>query len=143
MGYTTSRTKLLLGLGISSISDSWGAFAQNVKGEAEYGQLLSQGILPVAKGHILDREDLLIRRHILEIMCQFGTQWEESETDFIDFPTIFEGMEELRDDGLVELGEREIKVTPLGRPFVRNICMALDLKLHRKKPGTRIFSMTV
>lgn len=143
MGYTTSKTKLLLGLGISSISDSWGGFAQNVKGEREYAELLAQGSIPVAKGHILDREDLIIRRHILDLMCRFGTQWEESETEIIDFQAIFDSLEEMQGDGLVEFGERAIKVTPLGRPFVRNICMALDLKLHRKKPETRIFSMTV
>jgi len=143
MGYTTSKTKLLLGLGISSISDSWGGFAQNVKQEGEYAELLAQGDLPVVKGHILNPEDLIIRGHILRLMCQFSTQWDESEARIIDFQAIFDNMEEMRGDGLVELGEGAIRVTPLGRPFVRNICMAFDLKLHRKKPGTRIFSMTV
>lgn len=143
MGYTTSTTKLLLGLGISSISDSWGGFAQNVKQEREYGELLSQGVLPVAKGHILDGEDLIIRRQILDIMCQFSTQWGAEEAALVDFHGILKNLEEMREDGLVELGEREIRVTPLGRPFVRNICMAFDLKLHRNKPETRIFSMTV
>ena len=31
MGYTSSKTQLMIGLGMSSISDSWYGFAQNVK----------------------------------------------------------------------------------------------------------------
>ena len=30
-----------------------------------------------------------------------------------------------------------------GKPFVRNVCMAFDLRLQRKKPDTQLFSMTV
>jgi oxygen-independent coproporphyrinogen-3 oxidase len=31
MGYTASKTQVMIGLGISSISDSWYSFAQNEK----------------------------------------------------------------------------------------------------------------
>jgi oxygen-independent coproporphyrinogen-3 oxidase len=31
MGYTAYKTQLMIGLGVSSISDSWYAFAQNEK----------------------------------------------------------------------------------------------------------------
>jgi len=143
MGYTTSTTRLLLGLGISSIGDSWGAFAQNVKSEREYGELLAQGQLPVFKGHILSPEDLVLRQHILNIMCRFRTQWDPDGETLVDFAEIRENLREMQEDGLVELDDRQIVVPPKGRPFVRNICMAFDLKLHRKKPETRIFSMTV
>lgn len=143
MGYTTSTTKLLIGLGISSIGDSWGGFAQNVKSEREYGELLQKGEIPVFKGHILSPEDLIIRHHILNIMCRFGTHWGPQEQSLVDFGGILANLEEMQADGLVELGPDHIRVTPRGRPFVRNICMAFDLKLHRQKPQTRIFSMTV
>lgn len=143
MGYTTSTTRLLLGLGISSIGDSWGAFAQNVKSEREYGELLAQGQIPVFKGHILSPEDLVLRQHILNIMCRFHTQWTPEEELLVDFGEILENLQEMQEDGLVKLDGRQISVSPEGRPFVRNVCMAFDLKLHRKKPETRIFSMTV
>ena len=47
MGYTTNNTKLMIGLGMSSISDSWTGFAQNVKTVKEYHQLIDQGKIPI------------------------------------------------------------------------------------------------
>lgn len=143
MGYTPSKTKLLIGLGVSSISDSWYGFAQNVKSVEEYGDLVSHGVIPIFRGHILNPEDQILRQHILNIMCQFGTQWDEEEGQIVDFRTILDNLSELETDGLVEIGPNQIKVTEKGKPFVRNISMAFDLQLHRKKPDTRIFSMTV
>ncbi|MFD2100727.1 oxygen-independent coproporphyrinogen III oxidase [Flagellimonas iocasae] len=143
MGYTSSKTQLMIGLGVSSISDSWYGFAQNVKSLEEYEHLVSHGVIPIFKGHILNQEDEIIRRHILNLMCRFETSWEEKETEVVDFASIIENLLEMASDGLVELSKNTISVTEKGRPFVRNISMAFDLKLHRKKPETRIFSMTV
>ncbi|WP_108424979.1 oxygen-independent coproporphyrinogen III oxidase [Flagellimonas amoyensis] len=143
MGYTSSKTKLMIGLGVSSISDSWYGFAQNVKSIEEYADLVSHGVIPIFKGHILNTEDQILRQHILNIMCQFNTQWGPDEEKMVDFGSILGNLSELQADGLVELGKDHIKVTEKGRPFIRNISMAFDLKLQRKQPDTRIFSMTV
>ncbi|WP_036382335.1 oxygen-independent coproporphyrinogen III oxidase [Muricauda sp. MAR_2010_75] len=143
MGYTPSKTKLMIGLGVSSISDSWYGFAQNVKSLEEYEHLVSHGVIPIFRGHILNQEDEIIRKHILNLMCRFETSWEMEEAKVVDFQSIIENLSEMESDGLVEIGENKISVTEKGRPFVRNISMAFDLKLHRKKPETRIFSMTV
>lgn len=143
MGYTPFKTKLMIGLGASSISDSWYGFAQNVKNVEEYENLVSQGVIPIFRGHILNKEDQIMRKHILNIMCQFKTDWNEEEEAIVDFRKIVDNLSELQTDGLVVIDDRSIEVTEKGRPFVRNISMAFDLKLHRKKPDTRIFSMTV
>jgi hypothetical protein len=50
---------------------------------------------------------------------------------------------EMEADGLVEMKTRSLKITEKGRPFVRNICMAFDLKLQRQAPETKLFSMTI
>ena len=143
MGYTPSKTKLMIGLGVSSIGDSWYGFAQNVKSLDKYEDLVNCGVIPIFRGHILSQEDQVIRKHILNIMCQFETLWNENEAKTVDFESIIENLSEMKSDGLVEVGNNYIKVTSKGRPFVRNISMAFDLKLYRKKPETRIFSMTV
>nr|WP_299073990.1 oxygen-independent coproporphyrinogen III oxidase [uncultured Allomuricauda sp.] len=143
MGYTPSKTKLMIGLGASSISDSWYGFAQNVKGVEEYENLVSNGVLPIFRGHILTEEDQILRKHILNLMCQFETGWGLGEARITDFQKIFDKLSELEFDGLVAIEADGIKITQKGRPFVRNVSMAFDLKLHRKKPDTRLFSMTV
>lgn len=143
MGYTASKTQLMIGLGVSSISDSWYAFAQNEKTIEEYYARLEQNELPLLKGHLLTNEDLKIRKHILNLMCQFETSWNDSQMQFKELPMILNQLEEMEHDGLIEIKEHKISITEKGKPFVRNVCMAFDLHLMRKAPETKLFSMTI
>lgn len=143
MGYTASKTQLMIGLGISAISDSWYGFAQNVKTIKEYEEVLSQDRIPVYRGHILSEEDLILRRHILNLMCQFHTSWEAPQLQFVEAEEVKMRLSEMEKDGLIHILPQGIEVTDVGKPFVRNICMAFDLRLQRNVPTTRIFSMTI
>lgn len=143
MGYTTTQTKIMIGLGVSSISDSWNAFAQNVKTIEEYYQLLEQNKIPVFRGHFLNKEDQIIRQHILNLMCQLETSWQEEKLYFAELPSILENLTEMQEDGLLIIEKSALKITEKGRPFVRNVCMAFDLLLQRHQPETQLFSMTV
>lgn len=142
MGYTAGKTQLMIGLGMSAISDSWYSFAQNEKTVEGYQKMVEEGIIPVVKGHLLNEEDLIMRRHILNLMCQLETSWDSQNV----FPELMDALDKLREmeaDGLVELGENSIKITDKGRAFTRNVAMTFDLRMLRKQPETRIFSMTV
>lgn len=143
MGYTASKTQAMVGLGVSSISDSWYGFSQNVKGIESYYDLLKDGILPVYRGHILNAEDLIIRQHILNLMCRFKTSWTKEDMYFKELPEVITRLKEMEQDGLLHLNSNRIEVTKEGQPFIRNICMAFDLLLQRKQPGIQLFSMTV
>ncbi|MCF6130509.1 oxygen-independent coproporphyrinogen III oxidase [Flavobacterium sp. AS60] len=144
MGYTASKTKLMIGLGVSSISDSWYAFAQNEKELETYYARLEQNELPVFRGHILSAEDLTIRQHILNLMCHFTTSWDNDTFYFnVLLPNILFYLDEMKSDGFIEITHDKLTVTEKGKPFVRNICMAFDLRLKRNAPKTQLFSMTV
>ncbi|NMH86758.1 oxygen-independent coproporphyrinogen III oxidase [Flavivirga algicola] len=143
MGYTASKTQAMIGLGVSSISDSWYGFAQNVKSIEAYYDLLKNNILPVYRGHILNEEDLIIRKHILNLMCRFKTTWDQNSLYFDEISEVVSRLQEMKIDGLLNIGSNTIEVTKKGQPFVRNICMAFDLLLQRKQPDTQLFSMTV
>ena len=142
MGYSSSKTQLMVGLGMSAISDSWYAFAQNNKSVEEYQKLVEDGIIPVIKGHILNDEDLNIRKHILNLMCRLETSW-DLQTSFPEIENALESLKEMETDGLVEISENKIKITEKGRAFTRNVAMTFDLRMLRNKPETRIFSMTI
>jgi len=142
MGYTSSKTQLMVGLGMSAISDSWYAFAQNEKTVEAYQKRVEQGEIPVIKGHILNDEDLIIRKHILNLMCRLRTTW-NSETVFPELPLALGALKEMENDGLVELSENSITITEQGRAFTRNVAMTFDLRMMRNQPETRIFSMTI
>ncbi|WP_282075617.1 oxygen-independent coproporphyrinogen III oxidase [Maribacter aquivivus] len=143
MGYTSSNTNLMIGLGASSISDSWYGFAQNVKNVEEYQSLVENDIIPLYRGHILTEEDQIIRRHILNLMCQFKTSWSKFKLHLPQIDSILNRLQEMEEDGLVTITEGSLQITEKGRPYVRNVCMAFDLPLQKKAPDTKIFSMTV
>ena len=142
MGYTTQATRLLIGLGASAISDTWTAFGQNAKTVEAYIAHLEEH-LAVRRGHVLTEEDLLLREHILNLMCQLRTHWDPRlpKNDVLRRAT--ERLEEMEEDGLVCLAEDGIFVRPEGRPFLRNVCMALDARLWEKQPQAQLFSDTV
>ncbi|WP_312345758.1 oxygen-independent coproporphyrinogen III oxidase [Chryseobacterium binzhouense] len=142
MGYTSSKTQLMVGLGMSSISDSWYAFAQNVKTVEEYQKMVEEGEIPVVKGHILNDEDLLIRRNILNLMCQLETTFQDINA-IPELQNAFAMLDEMQRDELVEINGNQIKITEKGRAFTRNVAMVFDLRMMRNKPETRIFSMTI
>ncbi|TDD98657.1 oxygen-independent coproporphyrinogen III oxidase [Flavobacterium cellulosilyticum] len=143
MGYSSSKTQLMIGLGVSSISDSWYSFAQNTKDLDEYYQIIAADKLPIFRGHVLTNEDLIIRKHILNLMCKFETSWKLHSNYFEEIPEILNQLKEMEKDGLVVIGKNSLKVTDAGKPFVRNICMAFDLRLKRHAPDTKLFSMII
>lgn len=143
MGYTASKTQLMVGLGMSSISDSLYSFAQNIKSVEEYTKTVNEGKIPIFRGHLLSEEDLVIRQHILNIMCHFETSWSTDHLRFPELDQCLERLGEMQKDGLVKINNDQLTVPEHARPFVRNICMAFDLRLIRNKPETRVFSMTI
>jgi len=143
MGYTANKTQLMIGLGMSSISDSWYGFAQNIKSVEKYTATVDSGVLPIFRGHELSPEDLIVRKHILNIMCHFETSWEEENLKFSDLESCLELLKEMEQDGLVIMHQDGLTIPEHARPYVRNICMAFDLHLIKNRPETRIFSMTI
>lgn len=143
MGYITRQVSPLIGLGVSSIGDSWNAFSQNEKVLEAYQARIEKGELPIHRGHVLTEEDRVLRYHVLKLMTRFETSWKEPEiyTPFMD--TVAERLSELSRDGLVEIDKMGCRITGDGRPFLRNICMAFDARLVRKAPATQLFSKTI
>jgi len=143
MGYTANKTQLMIGLGMSAISDSWYAFAQNAKTVKEYQQQVNNEEIPIFRGHLLSEEDLVIRKHILNIMCQFETSWKYDNMQFENIDHYLTLLSELENDGLVIVNDNSLKVPDEARAYLRNICMAFDAHLQRNKPSTKLFSMTI
>lgn len=142
MGYTSSKTQVMIGLGVSSISDSWFSFAQNEKDLDIYLQKIHHNELPIIKGHILNKEDLIVRKHILDLMCLFKTKI-TNELPQLQLNDVKKSLYEMIQDGLVTVEKNSITVTDEGKPYMRNICMAFDLRMKRKLPETQLFSMTI
>ena len=143
MGYTTNHTELMVGLGASSISDSWTGFIQNIKVVEEYMKAVDEGRFPFFRGHVLTKEDLIVRKHILNLMCHLETEWCDTEKQLDAISAGLNKLDEMVADELLSISEEGIIVTEKGRAYVRNICMAFDARLIRKQPETNIFSSTI
>lgn len=149
MGYTVMPAADQIGLGVSSIGDLRGAFAQNHKKLSTYYAAIDAGRLPVERGYVLDEDDKLRRHVISSLMCNFILDIASVEARFgIDFAARFaREIEELAEPighGFVEVDAAAIRVTEMGRLFVRNICMVFDRYLRAKlAEGKQTFSRTV
>jgi oxygen-independent coproporphyrinogen-3 oxidase len=148
-GYSLQLSDDLLGLGASSISQIGDFYLQNAKDLPEYYRLLSDGELPIKKGYMVNSEDRLRRRAIMSLICDLRLDIQELERDFgINFSSHFAAaLNRLRpafDDGLIQLEDNCLQVTPAGRPFLRNLCMPFDAYLGQSGDLTAPkFSTTV
>jgi oxygen-independent coproporphyrinogen III oxidase len=132
MGYTTQNTSMLIGLGVSAISDLVNGFMQNNKVLAAYLDRIQKGELPVEKGYFLNGEDVVFRRYILDIACKGRAEFRTEDLPLLR-ALVFPRLEEYAADGLVRFSDSGLVVTAMGRHFTRNICSAFDLHLRRSE----------
>jgi oxygen-independent coproporphyrinogen-3 oxidase len=139
MGYTDHRTDALLGIGLSAISETPTCFHQNEKVLPVYERLLAEGKIPSLRGHKLTEADRAHREQILGLMTIGKTKF----LDAAEKADVLVFLEEPIRDGLAIIEGDTIQVTEIGKPFLRNICMAFDRRLREKAPTTRTFSQAV
>lgn len=146
-GYTVQRAPETVAFGVSAISDIGGTFAQSPRRMSQYRDLVSSGRLPVARGLELTAEDRARRRLITQLMCNLSLDLGPAALD--DYAFELDALAPLATDGLLDMlsgpdGAVELRVTPLGRLFLRNIAMPFDARLRTHSPATRPrFSRTV
>lgn len=131
MGYTTNQTKTMIGLGVSAISDTGSAFAQNEKKLQNYISAVENNVIPVVKGYFLSQEDLHFKKYILDLICKGETTIEPVSVEMVEKYSL-PALAELIKDGLVQHTDSNIKILPEGKNFIRNICSCFDLYLLKK-----------
>lgn len=143
MGYMPMDVHPMIALGCSAIGDAWRMFAQNIKEVEAYEEAVAEGRIPIFKGHVLNAEDLILRKHILNLMTRMQTDWSSAGayTEYLE--EVAARLAEPVADGLIKIDGRRAVIHEQGRPFLRNICMAFDARLSRKSPDTSLFSKTI
>ncbi|MCY9826680.1 oxygen-independent coproporphyrinogen III oxidase [Vibrio chagasii] len=146
-GYTTQGECDLVGFGVSAISMVGDSYAQNQKELKKYYAQVNDLRHALWKGVALDNDDLLRREVIKQLICNFKLDKTMIESEFaVDFNRYFkEDLELLQtfiNDDLVEVDDKEIRVTLRGRLLIRNICMCFD-KYLRAKARQQQFSRVI
>ncbi|AFY37705.1 coproporphyrinogen III oxidase, anaerobic [[Leptolyngbya] sp. PCC 7376] len=151
-GYTTQPESDLLGFGMTSISMLQDVYIQNHKRLKDFYGAIEAGVLPIAKGFQLSRDDLIRRTVIMELMCEFqlsASDLEEKyhlgfDIDFNDyFADVLSILDNLEADGLLRRWGDGIEVTPRGRLLIRNIAAAFDPYLQGKGDRHKTFSKAI
>jgi oxygen-independent coproporphyrinogen-3 oxidase len=146
-GYTTHRHADIYAFGASSISQTADVYAQNEKRPDAYQKLVAEQGLATVKGYRTTTDDKIRRDVITELMCDLSLKKTSIEKRWnIRFDKYFadslELLKPLEADGLVEADHKEIRVTALGRLFLRNIAMSFDAYLNAPKKEAPRYSMT-
>lgn len=134
-GYSTQPDADLVGLGVSSIGRVGAVYSQNARTLEEYRDALQRGRLPVVRGLALSRDDLVRRTVIMALMCQGEVVFESIEVAWLlDFRSYFGPelalLREPAEEGLVELADDAIQLTPRGWYFVRAVASVFDRYLQ-------------
>jgi oxygen-independent coproporphyrinogen-3 oxidase len=139
MGYTDQRSEVLLGLGVSSISETPYSFHQNEKLLNLYQERVEKGEVPTHRGHVHTNEDRERRQQILSLMTQLKVGFKNAE----QAAAAKTFLAEMTKDGLVTVNDQEVTITEAGRPFLRNACVFFDERLRQKQPQTQVFSKSI
>ena len=146
-GYSTKAGTDIYAFGMSSISQLERSYSQNYKNMESYYNCLNNDTLPIEKNLYLSDDDIIRRKVIMTIMCDYSINFKKISNCFtIDFSYYFES--ELRqlkpfiDDSLLILNQNGFTVTERGVLFIRNIAMVFDAYLSSQLSEKR-FSRTV
>ena len=148
-GYTTKAGADLYGMGVSAISSLGEAYAQNLREVPAYQAAVAERGIATMRGYRLSADDRIRRAVIGRLLCHTVIPKNEVEKEFsISFDDYFapevQRLEEFRAEGLVALAPGEIRVTALGRIFIRNVAMTFDRYLHEQQMDQRpLFSKTL
>jgi oxygen-independent coproporphyrinogen III oxidase len=146
-GYTTKAGTDLVGFGMSAIGAIGASYVQNQRELPAWRASVEASGAATFRGTRLSADDELRRAVIEALLCHGLLVKREIESRFgIEFDEYFadalEKLEPCRKDGLVELSPGEVRATPLGRIFLRNLAMPFDAYLAgpSEKP---VFSRTL
>ncbi len=137
-GYTERRTTVLLGLGVSAISETPGCYHQNEKIITVYDRRVQGGEVPTLRGHRLSDDDQRRRDKILALMTSFHVALDAEEQD--DARAFLAPMIA---DGLVEIDHHELRLPVRGRPFLRNAAVLFDMHFRSRQPTGPLYSTAV
>jgi oxygen-independent coproporphyrinogen-3 oxidase len=136
-GYTDDEADALIGLGASSIGRLPQGFVQNAPDTGAYFRAIDEGRPATVRGYTLTPEDVLRGNAIAQLMCQGVVDLEKiayaSGADPAIFDHDLEKLNELADLGMVERSQRSVRVTEIGRPFLRLAAAAFDA--HQLAPS--------
>ncbi len=135
-GFSTRPDGDVLAIGLSAVGRIGTVSYQNVDNLSEYYAALNGRRLPVARGLVLDRDDLVRQGVITALLCQGRVDFEAiSLSHLIDMRTWFAKefrlLSPLIQAGLVDVDHEAMELTAMGRWFAPVVAAVFDRELQR------------
>ena len=147
-GYSTFADTNMLSFGVSSIGFLGNSYYQNTKDLDSYYSSLENGRLPITRGVVLTKDDLLRKYIIGEVMCQFSLNYEAISSKFsLNFKEYFAteiiDLQSLSELGLIEITDFGFIVKETGRFLIRNIAVVFDKYYRETKLNNNRYSKVI
>ncbi|MCH7400674.1 oxygen-independent coproporphyrinogen III oxidase [Belliella kenyensis] len=142
MGYTTSPSKILIGLGNSAISDIHYAYKQNAKDIKIYQDQIDNHLLTASKSHMMSYKDIQNREMILSLICNQSVSWSKSFLQQVNKINLTK-LNTFQNEGLIKYNSNGLKVLAKGQPFIRNICSIFDERMQENEEKLFGFSKVI
>ncbi len=148
-GYTTKAGADLYGMGVSAISGLESSYAQNYRELPRYTEAVERRGIATMRGYRLSEDDHLRRALISRLLCHAVIRKDEIAQEFgVNFDEYFAPelarLAPFVEDRLVEFAPGEIRVTLLGRIFIRNVALLFDPYLEKQRLAEKpLFSKTL
>ncbi|WP_114965428.1 oxygen-independent coproporphyrinogen III oxidase [Alkalilacustris brevis] len=137
-GYTDDTAPVLIGLGASAISYFPQGYAQNAPATSAYQKAVRSGAFSTARGHAFSGEDLMRKRMIEALMCDFRIDAAEMKDSFgaseAQLSELFSAAA-TRFEGMVRHDAQGLHIPPEGRPLTRMIASSFDAYFGTVKAG--------
>ncbi len=149
MGYTVQASPEMVGFGMSSIGYIDNSFFQSHPTLSKYMDTVEQNEFAVFRGMKLNEDDLIRQYVINSLMCNFQLQFSDFYKKFnIQYHDYFhkehKELSEFFVDNFLDAPNGGLKITEVGRTFIRNIAMVFDAYLNKESDGKKpTFSRTI
>ena len=146
LGYSAQPNCDLISLGVSAIGRVGASYSQNAQTLKAYYSCLDQGHLPVVRGLLLTRDDMVRRSVIMALICQGRLEFESiGLAHLIDFRSYFLNeltlLQGFQVEGLVEVSDTDLQITTRGGHFARSVAAVFDRYLQADHIREKSFSM--
>lgn len=132
MGYTHEYSAIHIGLGTGAVSDLWNGVFRNTRNLSEYYNLIDQKEFPVKTATILSKDDLLMRKHILNLQRFYETSWDENEKNIPTMQNTLSRLISLVNQKLIKIDGNRLKVLSKGKDHIKKICMLMDPRMQHE-----------
>lgn len=127
IGFNFSNTKLCIGIGARAATDTFTMLSRNCMKTEDYYNSIDNHEFPIEKTHYFTKERLLLRKHLLNLLCKGKTKIATQNDAKLFNKNMLQTIEKMEDEKWLDLKTNEIKIRKKG---IKNISKLYSILLQ-------------